>query len=316
MNIRRATIDDEPALRELWEEFEREVPEPPGFYHEPWEEEWGDTRRDIETGAVFLAEDEDGAVGVARAMAPEHARSHVQLVHIRPRARRLGVAKALLLEVVREVKEKGATIVSLEVLVSNERARTVWERLGFDEHGLFMTTPLDALERRLEVRPPGETRAATHVQTDDLVSIGRTLTQFIPRLEAPAVHAASNGWVRIEDPLTTHDREVQARLTRELSERLGTVAVALALEEGAVVRYRLFERGRMVDEYLSVPAYYGDIPKGDELALAANPSLVARLTNADRNEVRRVARTGNAASDLPAAPELYRDIARLMGLEP
>jgi len=315
MNIRRATVADEAALRELWEEFEREVPEPPGFYHEPWEEEWADTRRDIDGGAVYLAEDEQGAVGVARAMAPERGRSHVQLVHVRPRARRRGIAKALLREAVREVKAKGATIVSLEVLVSNERARTIWERLGFNEHGLFMTTPLDVLERRLEEHPPGETRAATHVQSDDHVSVQRALAQFIPRLEAPDVRTTSNGWIRIEDPLTTADRDAQARLARELSERLGAVVLALALEEGAVVRFRLYERGRMVDEYLSVPTYYGEIPKGDELALAANPTIVARLTGADRDVVRRVVRTGNSIAELAPGPELYDQIARLMGVE-
>ena len=61
------------------------------------------------------------------------------------------------------------------------------------------------------------------------------------------------------------------------------------------MRFRLYERGRMVDEYLSVPTYYGELPKGDELALAANPTLVARLTGADRDEVRRVARTADIA---------------------
>jgi hypothetical protein len=72
----------------------------------------------------------------------------------------------------------------------------------------------------------------------------------------------------------------------------------------------------MVDEYLSVPTYYGSLPTVDELALAANPTLVSRLTGASAEEVRRVARTAKAAADLPVAPELYERIARLMGLEP
>ena len=75
------------------------------------------------------------------------------------------------------------------------------------------------------------------------------------------------------------------------------------------MRFRLYERGRMVDEYLSVPTFYGELPKGDELALAANPTLVARLTGADRDEVRRVARTAESPADLPPAAELY-DAAR------
>ena len=142
------------------------------------------------------------------------------------------------------------------------------------------------------------------------------LAQFVPRLESPAVRAEANGWIRITDPLTDADRAAQGRLAGELSERLGAVVVALAIEAGAVVRFRLYERGRMVDEYLSVPAFYGELPKGDELALAANPTLVARLTGADRDEVRRVARTAASPAELPPADELYTQIARTMGLEP
>ena len=37
MRIRRATEHDEPALRILWDEFEAEVPEPPGFLPKPWD---------------------------------------------------------------------------------------------------------------------------------------------------------------------------------------------------------------------------------------------------------------------------------------
>ena len=54
----------------------------------------------------------------------------------------------------------------------------------------------------------------------------------------------------------------------------------------------------------------------DELALAANPTLVSRLTGADRDEIRRVARVGSSPAELPPAAQLYADLARLMGLEP
>ena len=82
------------------------------------------------------------------------------------------------------------------------------------------------------------------------------------------------------------------------------------------MRFRLYERGRMVDEYLSVPTYYGPLSTGDELALAANPTLIARLTGADRDAVRRVAITGGSPAELPPAAQLYDDLAHLMGLEP
>jgi hypothetical protein len=126
---------------------------------------------------------------------------------------------------------------------------------------------------------------------------------------------ATDRWTRIADPVFDRDREAHGRFAKELSDRLGAVTVALALE-GEVVRFRLYERGRMVDEYLSVPSYYGELSKGDELALAANPTLVSRLTGAKADEVRRVARTAASSSLLPPAARLYEQIAQLMGLEP
>jgi ribosomal protein S18 acetylase RimI-like enzyme len=313
VTIRRATEADEATLRELWEDFEREVPSPL-TEGEPWEEEWLDTLDDIRGGGVFIAEDDDGPVGVARIEAPVRGRAHVQLVHVRERARRQGVAKALLREAVADAKARGAHVVSLEVLTGNSDAVNVWRRLGFEPYSYAMASPLAALEERLQERERGEQRASTHVQTDDEVSVERALSQFLPRLESPQV-TANGSWIRIADPVLDRDRDAHGRLAGELSERLGAVTVALALE-GEVVRFRLYERGRMVDEYLSVPAWYGELSKGDELALEANPTLVARLTGADRGEVRRVARTAASPADLPPAPELYEQIARLMGLEP
>lgn len=313
MTIRSATEADEPALRELWEEFEQEVPwtvEEP----ETWADEWKDTLDDIRTGGVFLAEDAEGVLGVARIEAPVRGRAHVQLVHVHPRARRQGVAKALLRECARHAEEHGAGFVSLEVTTSNEQARVVWSRLGFEEYAKFMATPLDAFAARLDNKDAGESRAVTHVQSDDEVSVERAVAQFIPRLEAPEVRN-TDSWTRVADPVFDRDREAHGRFARELSDRLGAVTIALALE-GEVVRFRIYERGRMVDEYLSVPTWYGELPKADELALAANPTLVSRLTGATRDDVRRIARTAATPAELPPAPELYEQIAHLMGVEP
>jgi ribosomal protein S18 acetylase RimI-like enzyme len=313
VTIRRAAEADENVLRELWTEFEHEVPEPFGE-GEPWEEEWADTLDDLRGGGVFLAEDEDGPLGVARIEAPQRGRAHIQLVYVRPRGRNTGVAKALLGECVADAKARGATWVSLEVLTSNELGVVAWRRLGFIEYSYEMAAPLEALERRLAEGPPREWHGTTHVQTDDEVSVGRGITQFIPSLDAPDV-TRTESWIRISDTVLDRDREAHGRFARELSERLGAVTVALAVE-GEVVRFRLYERGRMVDEYLSVPTYYGPLSKGDELALAANPTLVSRLTGADREEVKRVARIASSPAELPPAQELYEDLAQLMRLQP
>ena len=310
MTVRRATDADEAILRELWEEFEREVPEPVGE-PESWEQEWADTLDDIRGGGVFIAEDDEGPIGVGRIEAPERGVAHIQLVHVRPRARRQGVAKALIAACADDAKARGASFISLEVVAANEPAVAAWRRLGFDTVSHWMATPIGALEERLNRVPVGTERATTHVQTDDELSVQRAVAQFIPRLEATQV-SASESWIRVVDPILDHDRDAHGRFAKELSERLGAVTVALA-QEGEVVRFRLYERGRMVDEYLSVPTYYGELSKGDELALEANPTLVARLTGADRDEVRRVIKTAASPADLPA--DLYEQIAALMGLE-
>jgi ribosomal protein S18 acetylase RimI-like enzyme len=316
MNVRRASIADEETLHRLWEEFEREVPEPPGTAPQTWEEEWADVRGNLDDGAVYLAEDDEGTAGMARAAAPDHGRSHLVLVYVRSRARRRGVAKALISACVQEVKAKGAQRVSLDVLTTNTVARAVWTQLGFEEVALVLETSLDDLQGKLAERRDGGSHGAVYAQTDDHTSVQRALAQFVPRLEEPDVAEAANGWIRIGDPLIDTDRDAQWRLSRELAHRLGAVVVALSLEQGTVVRFRLYERGRMVDEYLSVPTFYGELPKGDELALEANPTLVARLTGAERDEVRRVMRTAISPADLPPAEELYATIARTMGLAP
>ena len=66
--------------------------------------------------------------------------------------------------------------------------------------------------------------------------------------------------------------------------------LTLGIEEGAVVRYVLWDRGGIADEYVSVPEYYGPLPPGDVVALAANPT---RRAAADRR--RPGARPGRRA---------------------
>jgi hypothetical protein len=63
-----------------------------------------------------------------------------------------------------------------------------------------------------------------------------------------------------------------------------------------------------------VPEFYGPLPPGDAVALAANPTVVARLTGADPARVRAVCRTAASPLELPQAEELYRQIAEVLGI--
>ena len=123
-----------------------------------------------------------------------------------------------------------------------------------------------------------------------------------------------DGWVALFDDLCDRDRKAHARLAEELSVRLGLVVVALAVEEATVLRLRLFERGRLVDEYLSVPEWRGPLPPGEVTALELEPLLVARLTGADAGALRAVARTAPTPAELPPPGQLAEELGALLGL--
>jgi hypothetical protein len=265
---------------------------------------------------VFLAEDDDGVVGVARAERNSFGASHLHLVFVRPRARRQGVTKALLRACVDDAKESGAGMVSLHVLKSNETATAVWRRLGFEEVSYFMATPLDKLEHRL-AEPTGPTEGAVYAQTDDEGRVRTAAERFLPRLGRPEgteVASTGTGWVSVREPIVSRDPKLLQRLAQELSLTSGAVTVALGIELGSAVRYALYDRGGLVDEYLSVPELYGPLPPGDVVALGANPRVVARLTGADPERVRQIARTASSPDELPPPGELRDAIATLLGL--
>jgi ribosomal protein S18 acetylase RimI-like enzyme len=317
--IRRATKNDAALIRELWEEFESELGGP-DYLLETWDEAWTDLSETIATGVALLAEDEGRAAGFVFCILGDRGRktAHVTDLYVRPAARNKGIGQSLLAELIGPARAAGLDHVSLEVLLRNADARRLYERLGFAAVDLFMVAPLGALAERLGSEERPMSFGSLHVQTDDEAGVERAVLQFLPRLGRSGhteITPARNGWVSVVDDLCDRDRSAQRRLGSELSERMGVPAVALALEEEAVVRFLLFERGRMVDEYLSVPTYYGELSKADELSLSANPTLAARLTGADPGRVRAVARIASSPSELPPARELLSQIADVLGLE-
>ena len=317
MNIRPATEADQAALRELWEEFEAEIPAPPEFV-ETWEQEWQDVSADIGgRGAVYIAEDDEGMAGAVRAtMLPGHV-WHVVLAHVRPRARRQGLLKRLMTPVLDEGRGRGATRVTLDVMSNNHSALTAWKRLGFEPEKLYMAAPLAVAAERAAGAQRRPSHGALFVQTDDHDRVEQAIAKYLPRIgrsESTAVGQPSNGWTRIDDELCSRDPRALRRLGREISLALGAIVLTLGVEESAVVRYVLWDRGGVADEYASVPEYFGALPPGDVIALAANPTVAQRLTGADPSRVRAVARTASSTEDLPAPDELYAQVAEVLGV--
>lgn len=305
--IRAATSDDLPLVRELWTAFNAEIPD------EPWRED--DLAEDLAwleeaiRDEIVLLADEDG-LAVARRRGEKLG--FLEVVYVRPAARRSGIAAELVREAVSRLREAGAEMLELEVLASNTAARAIYERWGFKPVELTLGAQIAQLEQRL-APADGPTFGFVHVQTDDAEKVRRDAVKVL-RLE-PDVEVGT-GWVRVRSDATDADPVRLRALAKELSYTSGGVVLSLGVQRGAVVRYDLFDRGSDVDEYLSVPEYYGELPPGDVYALGANATVVGRLTGADPKRVRETARTAASPDELPPAQELYEQIADVMGVQP
>jgi GNAT superfamily N-acetyltransferase len=310
--IRTATPDDLPLVQALWRAFEDEIPDA----------SWRDSDSEDDLAALEKAIGEDvvllaGDVGLAVATKTGARLGFLDVLYVKPEARGAGTAAALVREAASQLRGRGAEVLELEVLDSNAHARAVYERWGFSPVELTLAVPLDALVRRLDASASGPTFGSIHVQTDDAGAVERAVQKALPRLghsERTDVTGPADGWVSVRDELCDREPTALQRLAKELSYGSGGVVLALGVEEGALVRYALYDRGSVVDEYASVPEYRGPLPPGDVIALGANPTVVARLTGADPARVREIARTGRSPADLPPALELHAQIAELMGV--
>jgi GNAT superfamily N-acetyltransferase len=305
--IRPATADDLPLVRELWQAFNTEIPD------EPWRED--DLAEDlawleqaISDDIVLLADND----GLAVARRKGERMGFLEVVYVRPEARQAGVAAQLVREVVSRLREAGAEVIELEVLASNAEARAIYERWGFKPVELTLGAPIAQLEQRL-APADGPTFGFVHVQTDDVEKVKRDAVKVLRH--EPDVEVEGN-WVRVRSDATDADPDLLKSLAKELSYTTGGVVLSLGIQRGAVVRYDLFDRGADVDEYLSVPEYFGALPPGDAYALGANATVVGRLTGAEPRRVREVARTAPSPDELPPAQELYEQLAAVMGVQP
>jgi hypothetical protein len=223
-----------------------------------------------------------------------------------------------LLATVRDIVEEGdGDEVRVEIDVPNDEALALLHRLGFADARRELVADRAALQARLgDEQAPSS--GAVHVQTDDQSAVEKAVTRFVPRVapgsRSTVVGATENGCIAVYDEKAGGDPERLRRLASELSFVTGGVVVSLGVEGGAVVRLVAFDRGQMMDEYLSVPEYYGPLAPGDAIALRANPTLLSRLTGADPGAIRRVARTADSPAELPAADELRSQLAEALGI--
>lgn len=310
MIVREAAEADFPAVRELVAAYQDELwrrPFPPPALPDEW----------LTNGRLLIAERDGKIVGVARGDL-RHGLGRISFVYLLPEHRRHGLGSALVRDLLGFFREHDAEHVTLGVDTSNEQGATVWRRLGFTEYSREMSAEVASLERRLGETSTEESFGSVHVQTDDQSTVAAAVERFVPRLfrsEATVVSMPRNGWVALYNDVASREPERLRRLGSELSHITGGVVLALGVEESAVVRSLAFERGRLMDEYLSVPNHYGTLPPGDAVALRINARVLARLTGASMEAIRRAAPAGDSVAGLPPAADQLEELASILGIE-
>ncbi len=323
MQVRSATLDDMPLLDALYRAFESELW--PTVPEEHLAEEVAEVRELVGgAGIGFVAEDGPGgeALGFVLARRLTGPRARLTDLYVRPDSRRRGVAEALTRAVVDAYAGDGVEELQLEVTPGNRRARTVYERWGFREELVQLVVSLPALAGRLGATAQadgGESFGSIHVQTDDTDAIVRAVEIYVPRLpgrsRGSVVTQPRRGYVTVYDDVCDRDPAALRRLAKEISTRTGLVVIALGVEQGAVARMILFDRGGIVDEYASVPEFHGPLPPGEVVALAANPVVVERYTGAGQAAVRAATPTASSPADLRPPRELLARLATTLGVD-
>ena len=91
--------------------------------------------------------------------------------------------------------------------------------------------------------------------------------------------------------------------------------VALGIERGSVVRLVAFERGQTMDEYLSVPEFYGALPprRRDGAAGESNPPRKAHRREGC-GDSRQPAKSASSPAELPPPDEVGAELAEALGI--
>jgi ribosomal protein S18 acetylase RimI-like enzyme len=109
-----------------------------------------------ESGIGFLAFEDGAACGIAGCFLHSDDPSHAQLISMwtAPTHRERGIGRMLIDEVAGWARKRGATVLDLFVVSSNEPARRFYERLGFVRTGRTRPYPNDPATDEYEMARP------------------------------------------------------------------------------------------------------------------------------------------------------------------
>ncbi|MET0551659.1 MAG: GNAT family N-acetyltransferase [Vicinamibacteria bacterium] len=152
--MRRAVSGDEPILRTLRLAALAEAPDAFGStYDRELARTTADWQRWLAPGATLILEDGGTPRGlVAGVLDADDSRiAHLMAMWVHPELRGSGAADSLVAEHRAWARSAGARLLQVDVFVTNERARRLYERHGFRSTGQETIRDDGRLELRLEL---------------------------------------------------------------------------------------------------------------------------------------------------------------------
>ena len=122
-------------------------------FNDPWSEKSIASELDNRLSLWLVALEDDRVTGYVGSQSVL-GETDMMNVAVHPDFRRRGIAEALVVKLVEELKVRGNHSLMLEVRVSNEPARTLYEKLGFQQVGLRKNYYRNPKEDALILRKP------------------------------------------------------------------------------------------------------------------------------------------------------------------
>ena len=305
VNVRRAVPDDLEAVSDLWREFDHEVPPPTHEGPADVEKELGEVAGDHRLGGRIRRR---GRRWKAHRLRPRPGGAAHGVfgtltdIYVTRDARRSGIGTQLMREVLSAFRALGIEQLDLEVLAWDAVARSLYARWGLRDEVMS-----DDRRGRRQVSEAGARRAGGVVLRVDPPPVRqpeRGGAGGAPVRAAPSTSSRGSivapprdGWITVYDDVCDRNPEMLRRLGRELSDRMGAVTCLLGLEREELVRMILFERGKIVDEYVSVPEFDGPLAPGRRRRAGPEPDGRHQADRRGPCGIRQIARTAAAPAE-------------------
>lgn len=142
------------------------------------------------------------------------------------------------------------------------------------------------------------------------------VTEAMQRRDASSAYISPelNGWVSIyEGNSESQDDQIIKTLGTTLSTDLQTAVIAFLIHDSSVLYYWLFEDGTLIDQYVSIPDYFGPVPDAEKLAARGEAGKLLRHC-APGTDIAQIEQLLHPEDMVVFAEETLEELAGLLGI--